>query len=305
MREIASIPGTCEVHLVRGARSPGRVDLLLEVAHGATRASDFHGLRSQLLGVFPEGLQDFFFVNTDVGAPEAALATARAFVAADPARSAMVIRCLVPRTFVDCNRRIAPGAVARSSAAGELTPGLHAWVQHPVDRSLLLRRHAEYCDLVEAAFESTCGSGGLALMVHSYAPRSIDVPVDERIVERLREEYRPERIVSWPERAPVDLILDAPGAVPTASASLAEAVESGYRDLGIHVARNGTYSLHPATSAAHLSASHPQRTLCLELRRDLLVHEFTPFAEMVADPVRVERMAAPLAAAALRVLRGG
>lgn len=302
MRELASIPGTCDVHHVRGARATGGIDLLLEVPHGATRARDFARLRGQLRGTFPADLQDFFFVNTDVGAPEVALAVAERFVAADPSRSALVVRCLLPRTFVDCNRMIDEGTLARASAAGEMTPGLHAWVQDPQDRSLLLRHHAAYRELAAAAFDAVCGRGGIALMVHSYAPRSIDVPVDERIVERLRAEYAPGRLETWPERAPVDLILDAPDAVPTASMALAAAVEQAYRDEGLHVARNGSYSLHPVTTAFHFSARHPQRTLCLELRRDLIVRAFTPFAEMVADPVRVERMAAPLAAAAQRAL---
>ncbi len=299
MREFASIPGTCDVHHVRGARSTGGIDLLLEVPHGATRARDFAQLREQLCGTFPADLQDFFFVNTDVGAPEVALAVAERFVAADPSRSALVVRCLVPRTFVDCNRMIDGATLARASAAGEMTPGLHAWVQDPRDRSLLLRHHGAYRELAEAAFDAACGSGGLALMVHSYAPRSIDVPVDERIVERLRAEYEPGRLEAWPERAPVDLILDEADAAPTASAALAAAVEHAYRAAGLHVARNGSYALHPVTTAFHFSARHPQRTLCLELRRDLLVHAFTPFAEMGVDPARVERMAAPLARAVL------
>lgn len=301
MREFASIPGTCDVHKVQGARSTGGIDLLLEVPHGATRERDFAQLRGQLRGTYPAGLQDFFFVNTDVGAPEVALAVAEQFVAADPSRSAVVVRCLLPRTFVDCNRMIDGTTLARASVAGEMTPGLHAWVQDPQDRSLLLRSYGAYRELVEAAFDAACGSGGFALMVHSYAPRSIDVPVDERIVERLRAEYEPGRLETWPERAPVDLILDAADAAPTASIALAAAVEQAYRAEGFHVARNGSYALHPVTTAFHFSTRHPQRTLCLELRRDLLVRAFTPFAEMVGDPARIARMAVPLARAVLDV----
>lgn len=301
MREFASIPGICDVHHVRGSRSAGGIDLLLEVPHGATRARDFAQLRGQLCGTFPADLQDFFFVNTDVGAPEVALAVAEQFVAADPSRCAVVVRCLLPRTFVDCNRMIDGTTLARASAAGEMTPGLHAWVQDRQDRSLLLRSYEAYRELAEAAFDAVCGSGGFALMVHSYAPRSIDVPVDERIVERLRAEYEPGRLETWPERAPVDLILDAADAVPTSSAALAAAVEHACRAEGLHVARNGSYALHPVTTAFHFSARHPQRTLCLELRRDLLVRAFTPFAEMTGDPTRIARMAAPLARAVLAV----
>ncbi|MCC7110979.1 MAG: hypothetical protein IT382_16925, partial [Deltaproteobacteria bacterium] len=69
-----SIEGVVDVQQVRGARArPGAAaDLLLEVPHGATRAHHFAALKGQLKGPFPDDLLDFFFVNTDVGAPEAA-----------------------------------------------------------------------------------------------------------------------------------------------------------------------------------------------------------------------------------------
>src|SRR5689334_21445783 len=95
-----SIPGICELALL-GAGEP---ELLLEVPHGATRAEHYDALRGALAGDYPEDLRDFFFVNTDVGAPELALRTALAFVAARPGSTVAVLRSLIPRTFVDCNR---------------------------------------------------------------------------------------------------------------------------------------------------------------------------------------------------------
>jgi hypothetical protein len=84
----ASVAGVCEVEVVRGAAAAPEAgpDALFECAHGATRASDFDGLRGALRGSYGDGLRDFFFVNTDVGSAELARAAACALVAAQPAR---------------------------------------------------------------------------------------------------------------------------------------------------------------------------------------------------------------------------
>lgn len=292
-----SIPDVCEVALLRGAAAGPLPDLVLEVPHGATRAADFDRLRAELRGPYPDDLREFFFVNTDVGAPEVAQCVAERVVAADPRRSVLVIRCLLPRTFVDCNRLIDAATQARATAPGELTAGLHAWVRDPEDRRLLLERYAAYRELVEDVCGRVCGSGGQAVMVHSYAPRSIDVPVDDRIVARLRAAYAPERLASWPLRAPVDLIVDTPEGERLADDGLVARLERGFAAAGFDVVRNGAYSLHPATLAALLARRHRGRTLCLEYRRDLLVPEFIPFVELHVDASRVDRAAAPLAAA--------
>ena len=44
----------------------------------------------------------------------------------------------------------------------------------------------------------------------------------------------------------------------------------------------------------------PGRTLCLEVRRDLLADPFEPFAEMHIGPTLVGRLAGPIAAALAR-----
>ncbi|MBK7874364.1 MAG: N-formylglutamate amidohydrolase [Planctomycetes bacterium] len=299
----SSVPGISDVELHRGARSSGAPDLLLEVPHGATRAEDFAALRRVLVGTYPDDLRDFFFVNTDVGAPEVATRVAELYVAAEPERCAAVVRCRIPRTFVDCNRVIDADTIAKGSAAGEMTPGLHAWVRDPRDRELLLARYASYRALVTEAFERVCGRGGRALMVHSYAPRSVDVPVDDRIVEHLRAAYAPDRVGTWPLRSPVDLIVDAPDGTRLASPELHAHALSAFAAAGLDVVENGAYALHPSTLAHAFARAYPARTLCLELRRDLLVAEFTPFEEMRGDPAKVERVASALADAAVRAAR--
>ncbi|MCB9898839.1 MAG: N-formylglutamate amidohydrolase [Planctomycetes bacterium] len=285
--------------LLRGARAgaDARPDLLLEVAHGATRASDYDRLAEALRGPFPDDLRAFFFVNTDVGAPDVARRTAELVVQADSRRCVALVRCLVPRTFVDCNRLIDADARAGASGAGGMTPGVHAWVRDPDDLALLLARHRAYQQLVEDACARVCADGGRVVMVHSYAPRSVDVPVDERIVDHLRAAYAPDRLATWPLRASVDLIADTPDGTRLAAPELVERVSARFSSAGYDVAIAGTYALHPGTLGTLLAERHRGRTLCLELRRDLLVREFLPFEEMPADDEKVERVAGLLAGA--------
>ncbi len=274
-----SIPDVCDFALVRGAEATGEPGLLLEVPHGATRAEHYDKLRRALVGSYPEDLRDFFFANTDVGAPELALRVALAIVAAEPARGVAVLRSLIPRTFVDCNRVI--------GEPSGMTPGVHAWVKDPRDLELLLARYQAYRELAERLYAGICGRGGLALMVHSYAPRSID------------EAYQPGKIESWPLRAEVDLIADDPEGRTLASEPLVREVQREFESADLRVARCGSYALHPSTLAHAFATKYPGKTLCLEVRRDLLVAEFTPFAEMRADARKIERIALPLARAAV------
>lgn len=295
---LGSIARVAEVSWVHGARAAAGAtpDLVLEVPHGATREAHYDALRADLKGSFPADLKDFFFVNTDVGAPEVALRLAERFAADSPGKSALVVRCLIPRTFIDCNRVIDAATRPAASAAGAMTPGVANYVRDEADLGLLFSRYAAYRALAERAFGQVCDAGGLGLMLHSYAPKNIDVPVDERIVERLREAYAPGVYPKWTLRAEVDLITDAPGGTLLASEALVARVSAGFAREGFQVARNGAYSLHPS-SMGHLHASrHPGRTLCLEMRRDLLAREFTPFDEMDIDAAKADRFAAVLAA---------
>jgi len=296
---ISSRAGVVDVEFVRGAAaSPSAPpDLVLEVPHGATRSRHFTDLRAALRGDYAADLHDFFCVNTDVGAPELARAIATAVVRHEPRRTAVVVRCLLPRTFVDCNRRIDRQTVAAGSRAGEMTPGLPPWVRDAADRDTLLDRYFVYREVATAAFAAACGNGGRGLCVHTYAPRSVDVPVDENIVASLRDAYRPERVGTWQLRPAVDLITHDPEGRELADAALANAAARELAAAGFDVARNGAYSLHPITLAHEFATRYPNATLCFEVRRDLLVPEFTPFVEMIPDGALVARAAAPFAAA--------
>ena len=105
---VRSIAGVCDVAFHRGsaAAPDAPPDVVFEVPHGATRAHHFADLRAQLSGDYATDLEDFFFVNTDVGSPELANETARLVVTRQPRRTCAVVRCLLPRTFVDCNRTV-------------------------------------------------------------------------------------------------------------------------------------------------------------------------------------------------------
>jgi predicted N-formylglutamate amidohydrolase len=302
---VASRPGVCDVECFWGTAADREAppDVLFEVPHGATRSVHYAALRAELRGAYADDLQDFFHVNTDVGAPELARATAERIVQSQPRRSALVVRCLLPRTFVDCNRRIDRATLPAAAAPGEPTPGLPPWVRDAADRALLLERHAAYREVVTQAFAAVCGRGGLGLCVHTYAPRSIDVAVDDRIVASLHAAYAADRIGTWPLRPAIDLITHDPDGRELAAAGLADRAEAEFTAAGFEVARNGAYSLHPVTLAHEFATRYPGATLCFEVRRDLLVPAFTPFREMVPDPARVARAAAPLAVAVLASLR--
>lgn len=299
LNSVRSIDKVCEVAFVRGAEAAADAvpDLLLEVPHGATRAHHFNDLRDELQGDYGDGLRDFFFVNTDVGSPELAAAIAQQVCERHPERTAAVIRCSLPRTFVDTNRRIDRDTVAAASKPGEMTPGLPPWIQHPGDRELLLDRYFAYRGVVEAAFEAVCGAGGDALCVHTYAPRSLSVSVDGDIGATLRAAYAPDKVGTWPLRPEVDLITHDDDGHELANADLARRTEQRFVDAGFQAVRNDTYKLHPSTLAFDFARRFPGRTLCFELRRDLLLTEFVPFVELLPVDDKVQRAAAPIVAA--------
>ena len=175
-----------------------------------------------------------------------------------------------------------------------MTPGLPPWVQHAADRHLLLDRYFAYRDVVTAAFAEVCERDGRALCVHTYAPRSIDVAVDEDIAPALHRAYAPDRIESWPLRAEVDLITHDPDGVVLADDELAQRAEREFTAAEVQVIRNGTYSLHPSTLAFEFAQQYPGKTLCFEIRRDLLLDAFVPFVELYPSAAQVKRMAEPL-----------
>lgn len=278
--------GVAEVHRFGPPGAPAR--LLVEVPHGATERRHLDALAARLRGPLPADLEAFFHVNTDEGAPE--LAAAIGARLGDRVAGA-IVRSTIPRTLIDCNRLVG------GEVASGMTAGLPPYVRDPADRELLLDLHARYADLAAAAYAEVCGGGGLALALHTYAPRSIAVAVDDDIVPSLRREYAAERLDRWPLRPEVDLI----AATAEGESWVPEGwVERARRELaaaGLEAAVDATYSLHPATLAHRLSVAHPARVVCLEVRRDLLGDPWRPFEASAIGETKVARVAEPLARA--------
>jgi len=245
----------------------------------------------------PDDLDAFFHVNTDEGSPELALRIA-ALVGSEwrPRQPVLVIRSLLPRTLVDCNR------VVDHPVSDGMTPGLPPYVTAAADRALLLELHRRYSGVAEAAYAAVCGSGGLAIALHTYSPRSVEVEVDARVVDALRRAYAPGIYERWPLRPPVDLLTAGGDGVDLAPEGLAEAISAELDGVGIEARRNATYCLHPATQGFRHAARWPGRTLGIEVRRDLLGAPFRPFEESAIGPENVERLAVPLAKAIARTL---
>jgi predicted N-formylglutamate amidohydrolase len=291
-----SILGVLDVQVVRGHDAPpdAAPDLLIEVPHGATTTADFARLEARLVSPLPDALVDFFHVNTDAGAPELADAVARYFVAAEPARTVTIVRCRIPRTFIDCNRRM--DASAEDFKAGKVTPGLMPWITAPEDRALLRGLYDQYVGAVAAA-AAELRADGATLLLHSYAPRSVDVDVDLAIVDKLRRAYQPEIEPTWPLRPTLDVIGRAADGVDHAPAAVVDALRAELAVLDLAVADSATYPLHPSTLAWDHVMARPGRALCLEVRRDLLADPFVPFAQQTIGAGKLALLAAPIATA--------
>jgi hypothetical protein len=289
--DITAIEGVCEVEWAPG-RAAGP-ELLIEVPHGATRRADYEALRRRLVGALPPRLEQFFFVKTDIVALECTRHLAEALSA--EGLGVLVLRCVVPRTFIDCNRVVAgaPGAMIDG-----LTPAVAGYIHDPADRALLERLHREYHARVERAYVRVCGAGGLALQLHSYAPRSVQVErVDADIVEALRAAYEPEVYAKWPLRPAIDLITAGPEGEVLAPAPLIAALRERYKRIAIDVQENATYSLHPATMGYHYARTYAGQVLCMEINRGLLADPFMAFEASPIGADKVQHIGAPLAAA--------
>jgi len=289
-----SIPGSFEDVCDVVPYGSGAPRWLIEVPHGATRREDFESYRDQLRGDYPADLEAFFFVNTDVGAPECADATARAIVR-ERGLAGLVVRGRIPRTFVDCNRVIEAQAAGR--VVDGLTPGLPGYVRDAHDVELLLARHRDYQRIVDAVFDRVCGSGGAAMILHSYAPRSIELDrIDDDIVSLLRAAYRPDRYSRWARRPDIDVISETLDGKRLAPEGLVAALTRDYAALQLEVSENATYRLHPSTAGYRHSSNYPGRIACVEINRALLAQPFTPFEEMNIPEDRAVHLSGPLAA---------
>ncbi len=296
--------------------------MLFEVPHGATKRRHFDAVRRELSGDLPKDLVDYFFVNTDVGSTDVARGVAR-LVAGSPAvsclrdflgpdsrrevarlppRKILVLRCLIPRTFIDTNRIVDGGSEASGT---ELSPAIADYIRDKQDAERLLSLYARYQAIAEEAYELVCGSGGLGLVPHTYAPKSVCIEsFDEGIGRALRQAYEPERYRKWHRRPAVDILSQGTDGGRLAPPRLVEAIRSNYAKIGIRATENVSYRLHPATMGYRYSMRYPAQVLCFEIARDLLAEPFAAFEEMHISERKVERMSAPIAAALVVELLG-
>lgn len=294
----APVPGVLEVEVVAGAQAAddGAFDLLVEVPHGADERAHYDALRGQLKGELPEDLHCFFHINTDVGAWAYGRQTAEAVVRARPQTRALLLRCLIPRTFVDTNRSVE--FTGGDLDKGGLTAGIPAYVCDEDDRRLLLELHAAYVSVVKRAYEEVCGAGGLALIPHTYGPHTLGIAsVDDDIVEQLRWACEPERLATWPVRAEVDLLTRDKVGQELSPPGMEGRLLKDFARAGFAPKANDTYFLHEATLAWRWATQYPGQTLGLEVRRDLLVEAWRPFEEMRATDEAAARVGAVLAPA--------
>lgn len=290
---IQSVVGVADVE--EFGRGEGPIDLLVEVPHGADRRAHYDALRARLRGELPANLEEFFFVNTDVGAWQVGRRVAER-VAAGGGRRVVVVRSLVPRTFIDCNR------IEDAAAEAGMTASVPAYVRDAADRSLLLELHRRYVALVESAVAAS----GFVLSPHTYGPRTLGIEkIDESIVEKLRWAHQKGIYESWPLRPEVDFITRTADGTLHAAAPVVDAVAGAYRALGIEVAENKTYAMHPSTQGLRWALRCPGRTFCLEMRRDLLCPGWTWNRENQVSDEAADRFAAPIAEALLTRGRPG
>lgn len=290
-----SVEGVVHVEVLRGSEAASAPpDLLVEVPHGADRRAHYDALAQRLQGDLPADLHEFFSMNTDVAAWAYGQETARRIVEADPRRAVLLLRCLLPRTFVDTNRDAA--SAGGDLTQGGMTAGIPVYVREPADRALLLELHQAYVAVAERAYEAVCGRGGLALVPHTYGPQSVGIErVDERIVENLRAALAPGEAERWPLRPEVDLLTRDGEGTSFAPEGIEAALSARFAQAGFDVRSNDTYHLHPATLGHRWSVTYPGQVLSLEVRRDLLVEAWRWSEEMLPVPAKVARVADVLA----------
>lgn len=246
----------------------GEPQLLIEVPHGADEPVHYDTVRSHLKSDLPDRLEKFFWVNTDVGA----WALGRA-IAARAGVPTVLVRCLIPRTFIDVNRLL-------EGAAG-MTPGLQPYITDPDDQAFLRELHLRYTATVEALFDQV----PRAVIPHTYAPRTVPITtIDAGIVEALERVYAPGRIGACPLRPEIDLITDTPEGVDLSPPGMADRLIERLQGDGFEAVRGGSYNLHPATMGRVWSERHPGSVLSFEVRRDL-VTTWNPFR---AKPMRMD-----------------
>ena len=262
----------------------GPPTLVIEVPHGADEQVHYDTLRAELHSPLPAHLERFFWVNTDVGAYALGRRIAERTAAAGG--SALVLRCLIPRTFIDVNRRV-------DTAEPGMTPGLQPYITDARDCTLLLELHQRYTAAAEAAYSRVL-PGGFAVIPHTYAPHTVPITViDANIVTELERVYQPAIHATCPLRPAIDLITETPEGEDRSPPGVVDALRTLFAQQGIEAVQDHSYNLHPATMGRVWSDRWPGRIVCFEARRDV-VTDWNPFGPKPLREDRIDAIAAVL-----------
>ena len=135
-------------------------------------------------------------------------------------------------------------------------------------------------------------------MLHTYAPKTVGIQsVDEKIVDNLHRVYSPEEYEQWPLRPQFDLISKDLNGDRLCDPGWCELLIKELASSGFEASEGSCYPLHPVTTAYHHAKRYPHQSLCLEVRRDLLVEAWQPFSEMEVSPKKASEIAAIIAKA--------
>lgn len=284
-----SVPGVVDVTVFEGKSKHW---LLIDVPHGATRKSDYDAVVSKLKSPLPAQLEHFFFVNTDIGAPEGAEWLGRTLSA--QGINVVVARCLMPRTFIDPNRVIAQ--TQQGVVKDGLTAAVPGYITAKEDFEWLSAQHARYHQVVEALYLDICrGKDGLALQLHSYSPRSVGIEkVDENIVDALHAAYVPEVYATWPERPVIDVISATKDGSFRTAPRIVDAMMKAWADEGIPAKENATYHLAPAAMGYVYAAAYPSQVVCVELNRGHVADPFVPFGVSPISEAKIAKLVGPI-----------
>ena len=267
--------------------------LLIELPHGSTTTNDFKWYQEKLQGDYPPNIIDFFYVNTDVGSPEIAFEIAQQL---KENYEVHILRSHIPRTFIDCNRVVGEGI---SYSEGGVTPATPSYVTNKSDIEFLYASYHAYQNYVKGLYAKICGErAGLALMLHTYAPRSVPITkVDHDIVEQLHAFYDTEKIEDCKLRPEVDIIHKTPDGEVLIDKTMIQNITEQFESAGFDVQNGASYLLHPVTTAHYHAQQNHLQTLCLEVRRDLVVSTWSPFEEMNISKEKAQRIASCIAQA--------
>ena len=263
-------------HFCVPSSSNSKKKLLIELPHGATKTKDFLWYQQKLQSTYPKNLIDFFYVNTDVGSPEIAFHIAQKLLGTYETH---ILQSHIPRTFIDCNRVVGEGILYTE---GGVTPATPSYVTDAQDVSFLYEQYHQYQKYVRSLYTKICEQDeGQALMLHTYAPRSVPITqVDFDIVEQLHAYYKTDKIQDCPLRPEIDIIYKTPDGENLIDATWIQNLKRIFGQNGFFVADGDSYPLHPVTTAYEHAHKNPSKTMCLEIRRDLVVQDWDPFVEM-------------------------